>query len=384
MTEPAKLQRLDRLEAFLRQDPQNAELLADTFDTALQAGAWERADFHLQHGLALGLDGAAWRLRQAHWLLGQHRWVEARARLTDLEHDVASSSPHADTVVADLAYLDLRQGDLAGGIRRLETRMDELPGRGSEPALEQVWLRLLHRDLQLERALAWLSRLEQDGQLQPATAGVGSLIAFDEGDYTTALRWSAFSLGTPPSPIEALVARASLALGESDPSRSRHLLQAALALNHGDGRVWSTIGFTELLDQRLPEARAAFDRAVVLMPEHVGTWHGLGWTALAQRDFAVAREAFVSALALDRNFAESHGSHAVALALSGDAEGARGAIAVALRLDRASLAARYAEALISGEARDSASLLRLADRLLMGKRTPLGSDLVGLLRNRRN
>ena len=79
MTEPAKLQRLDRLEAFLRQDPQNAELLADTFDTALQAGAWERADFHLQHGLALGLDGAAWRLRQAHWLLGQHRWVEARA-----------------------------------------------------------------------------------------------------------------------------------------------------------------------------------------------------------------------------------------------------------------------------------------------------------------
>ena len=241
----------------------------------------------------------------------------------------------------------------------------------------------MHHAYDLERAMAWLRRREDEGSLRPAPAGVGSLIALDAADYQASLRWATLALGEPVPPVEAQVARASLALAERNTVLALALLQAAQARHGDDGRVWSAVGFAELLDQNLPAARTAFERAVVLLPGHIGTWHGLGWTALAQRDLPGARRAFDTALALDRNFAESHGGGAVVRALAGDDDGARSAIATALRLDRKCLSARYAEALLAGDARDTESLMRLADRLLSGKRAPLGSDMMDLLRNSR-
>jgi tetratricopeptide (TPR) repeat protein len=374
--------RLERLEGYLRQDPANPQLLADTFAAALHAGAWPRAEFHLRHAQALGLDPPAWAHREAHWLLGQHRWAEARSTLQALLAGAQLDRAGIATVLADLAYTDLRLGEFATGIARLDAALDDASAATPvEPRLEPIWLRLLHREGQLERAMAWLKRREASGPLDPTAAGVASLIALDQGDYEASLRWASAALQDADAPVEAMVARASLALSEQDAGLARGLLQAALARNPEDGRTWSGLGFTELLAQNLPTARSAFERAVVLMAQHVGTWHGLGWTALAQGDLPAARRALDAALERDRNFAESHGAAAVVRALEGDSAGARTGIEVALRLDRHCLSARYAEAVLSGEARDIDALLRLGDRLLGGKRGPLGSgDLGELLR----
>jgi len=382
MDGPEAMKRLERLEGYLLQDPANPRLLADTFDAALQAAAWPRAEFHLRHAQALGLDRTAWSLREAHWLLGQHRWDEARAALEALQAQAQLEPERAATVLADLAYIDLRLGELAAGIARLEAHVDDAStATVPEARVEPIWLRLLHRDGQLERAMAWLKRRETGGPLDPTAAGVASLIALDHGDYAASLRWASAALQDADPPVEAMVARASLALSEQDAGLARGLLQSALNRNAEDGRTWSGIGFTELLAQNLPTARSAFERAVTLMDRHVGTWHGLGWTALAQGDVPAARRAFDAALERDRNFAESHGANAVVRALEGDTAGARRDIEVAVRLDRHCLSARYAEALLSGEARDLDALLRLGDRLLGGTQGPLGSgDLGELLR----
>ena len=115
-TEAAR--RLDRLEDYLRADPANGHLLADSFEAALALGAWERAEFHLRHAQALGLQPPAWALREAHWLLAQHRWPEARVALRGLGAQVLPGSPEDATIVHDLAYIDWQTGEVAAGVAR--------------------------------------------------------------------------------------------------------------------------------------------------------------------------------------------------------------------------------------------------------------------------
>ncbi|HSW18711.1 MAG TPA: tetratricopeptide repeat protein, partial [Ramlibacter sp.] len=110
-------------------------------------------------------------------------------------------------------------------------------------------------------------------------------------------------------------------------------------------------------------------------PSHIGTWHGLGWTQLLLQDLDGARASFETALELDRNFAENHGGLAVILALQKQAQAAREHIELAQRLDRANLSSRYAQALLSGEAQDTQAIQRLAQRLLGGRKAPLGGQM---------
>lgn len=371
------LARLDRLEGYLRDDPSNPLLLADAFDTALGAGALDRAAFHLQHAQALQLEPMAWRGREAHWLMASGRYAQARERLLELvaePHfggpDPAQQAAAQLAVAHDLAYADLQLGDAAEGLARLAPWLTDPDARSIPPAVEATWVRLLHHVRAMTRALDWLAEREAAGHLHPSVAGVGSLVALDRGepgDHALARRWAeaALAAGAPP---EALVTRATLALAEQDPGLARRLLEAALAHNPRDGRTWSALGYTELLEQDLPAARLAFDRALATMPGHVGTWHGLGWAALAARDLPAARAAFEQALALDRNFAETHGALATVEAHAGDEARAREHAERALRLDRACLSARYALALAGGELRDAGAVVRLAQQLL-GRRS---------------
>jgi tetratricopeptide (TPR) repeat protein len=351
-------------------------LLGEAFELALSAAAWDRAEFHLRHALALGIERSDWLLREGQWLIAQRRWPEAEEHLLGAASHIQGSSALAATLAHDLAYVELHLGEHEAAIARLSAFVEFEPAQSEAvAALEALWLRVLHRARSLTRAMEWLLAREGRHMLRPPIAGIGSLIALDEGNYEASLRWAEVSLGSATPPVEALVARASLALAERNAALSRKLLTTALRDHPQDGRVWSTLGFAELLDQRFSSARSAFARATTLMPEHIGTWHGLGWTALAQGDLPAAHKAFEAALALDRNVAESHGGLAVACALSGDATGARGSVARAIGLDKTSLSARYAEALLGGDARDTSSLMRLAERLFAGKRAPFGEDM---------
>jgi hypothetical protein len=119
-TPAGPLDRLDRLETYLRDDPQNLVLLADAFETALRAGAIERAEFHLRHGLALKQEPEAWAAREAHWLLAQHRFAEASAVLARLQAAADQPVERQAMVAHDLAYIALREGRHAEGAATLQ------------------------------------------------------------------------------------------------------------------------------------------------------------------------------------------------------------------------------------------------------------------------
>ena len=129
----------------------------------------------------------------------------------------------------------------------------------------------------------------------------------------------------------------------------------------------------------LTRAQTDFHRALKTMPSHIGTWHGLAWTQLRSQDLAAAQASFEQALAMDRNFAESHGGLAVVLAMRGQEAAAREHIELAVRLDRSNLSGQYAQALLSGEARNAAAVQRLAKRLLGGRAGPLGGSMADWL-----
>ncbi len=377
MTDTPTTPRLDRLESYLRQDPDNPSLLGDTFEAAMQAGELVRAELHLQHAQSLGAALRPWGLREAHLRLAQRRWDDAELCLQRLMVGEDVPAELRAVLAHDLAYVALRRGEFENGVAQLAPLVETLlPTAPLDAAWQALWLRLLHRLQRHEQAMAWAVARWDAKNLAAVAAGAASLIALDADDAPRSLLWAEYALKHDGQQLEALVSRATLALGQNNPVLARQLLEHALQHNAADGRILSALGFADLLERRFDEARANFKLAVKGMPGHIGTWHGLGWTLLLLNDLPGAYQAFETALALDRNFSENHGGLAIILALQQRKSEAEQAIERALRLDRSSVSARYAETILKGEAHDLRAIRRLATRVLGGRPGVLGGTML--------
>lgn len=372
--------RLERLEAYLREDPSNPGLLTEAFGAALQSAQWERAAFHLRHAQALQPGNLAWSLREGDLLLAQGQYQLATELLDALLSLDGAPREFSDAVLHNLAWIAFQDGRYQDCADRLTPRLQDLDHPASA-ALASLWLRALHHAGQLDQAVTWAAAADAKQQLPAAAAGVASLAALDADQLERAGQWAARALeqATPDDrPIEALVTQSSLALARQDAAQARTQARAALQISPRDGRAWSAHAMADLLAGDLPTALAHFDNALATMPGHIGSWHGKAWAQLLSSDLQGAQRSFTSALDLDRNFAESHGGLAVALALQGRTEEAQQHIERALRLDAFNLSGRYAQAILGGEIRDLESFQALAKRLLRGQegllKTVLGAS----------
>ncbi|TDP61386.1 tetratricopeptide repeat protein [Roseateles toxinivorans] len=375
--------RFSRLNSYLQQDPGNAGLLQDAFAAACAESLWDQAQALLQQAQALGHAPRQWALHRAHLAMARQRWPEALALLGELQQDPLLDDPARLVLATDVAQIHLRQGRVAEGLAALEALIEALPPDALLDAMvEEAWLRLLHRAGRLDAALEWGQLREQARTLSPTGAGVLSLVALDAAQFDHSLRWADQALAAQPAQLEAGLARASLALAGSDPAEALQRCERLAAGRENDGRVLSTLGAARLLNQDLPGARSAYEQACRLMPEHIGTWHGLAWTALLQGDLAMAEATFRHALSLDRNFADSHGGLGVALVAAGRRAEAAEAIRRALGLDVRSVAGHYAQLLLDDPEVDRTRLLALAKRLFGSQATPDGESIVALLAKR--
>jgi len=351
-------ERLERLRGYLERDPDNEALRAEVFDAALAEG--ERAAARELLDRALGRDpaNAAWRHRRAMLHLASGEPAQAQVELERL----LEGGNDAPAIRHNLGYALFAQGHWQAASEAVAPLL-ALPGEGSAASLT-LWLRCQHRLDRLDEGLEAFRRIQAQVPVAADAWGVASLMAIDAGSMDEARAWSDRALRSRPDQMEALAARGSLGLGAQDPAEAVQAFQQALRVNPGDGRSWSGLAFARMLALDLPGALDAFRRAVEAMPDHVGTWIGYGWCLILTRDARAAREVLERGLQVDRNVGEVHGALAVALARLGEAAQARAEIDVALRLDRTSLSARYAEAVLSGEADDPQAFLRLARRVL--------------------
>jgi cytochrome c-type biogenesis protein CcmH/NrfG len=368
--------KLNRLEGFLVEDPGNESLRVDLFELALATDHHERAEWHVMAALTLCNDQTGWRFRLASLRIAQGRLQEASEILDDLQ---AKEGAHP-IIAYNRAVVAFMRKEYQSCSEILSPWVSASPIEGISAAaseqllpenqayLQILWLRSLHRLGQLEQAWAWIVNQRTRNTLTAAAAGVACLIAVDFDHAEQVEELARLADGHPASRQEVHLSLGTLLLSRNDTMSARHQLEQALALNSSSGRVWSTLGFVDLQDQHADQAVTDFERSVQLMPEHVGTWIGLGWAHLiGHKDLLRSHKAFQTALDLDHNFAESHGCLAVILAAKGRQQEARHHIELADRLSRGNMAARYAEAVLSGEAADAAAMRRLARRLLLNR-----------------
>lgn len=366
---------LARRLGYLSGDPENEALRADIFDLALAGGQWDVAQAQVVWVLERRPADFGWRHRLALLDMARQEWDEAAVLL----HALIAEGQTDPALHYNLAYIDFARGLYEGALARLSGLSD--PTRRVEAAVA-LQLRCLHRLGRLDDALAFF---EQQRSTQPDSAafGAAALVALDAGHVDDARRWAGLSLEREPRQVEALVTRGSLRLGDADPKGAREDLELALAGHRSDGRIWSALGMTYLFERNVVKARSALRQAVATMPDHIGTWHGLGWCEVLGGDLPAALKAFETALELDRNFAESHGGVAVVLALQGTVFEAEGAIRRARGLDASNLSSRYAEAVLNGDTRDAKQFERLARSALSQRKTTDGRTLADIVMGRR-
>lgn len=356
-------EKLGRILKYLTSDPNNRELLATAIDLHLRAGqiddAWQRA----KDALALYPDDPFFQHRLGNVLIAMDSLEEAEMLFEQLRGKSSDSA-----IAYSLAYVYFCQR------RYLKVRDVLLPYAGSptdpieesgklSPAAVALLLRALHHAGKVKDALEVAKPYLAAWPGDPDILAVASLLYLDDGQMEEARRCSLAAQSAGVYPIEALVTGGTVALGTGDVDAANMQFSKALEMNPKDGRTWSGLGLSSMLNQDLVKATEQLEKAVAYMPEHIGTWQALGWCKLLGRDLAGAETLFRKALALDRNFAESYGCVAVVAALKGDVDIANESIARAVRLNPSGMAAKYAQMVLSGEAQDPAKIRALALQL---------------------
>jgi Tfp pilus assembly protein PilF len=368
-------EQVDRLESFLSQDPSNLTLISEVVHAAVRAGQTARAHAILERSRQATVVDAPLRHLGATILLAEHRYTEAK----DTLHGLVRDGVDASGVIFNLGYASIQAGDPSLGVEYLHPLMS----RPDAPDDTLVWL-LRGRLQAAQPDQAWNDWRDAPVALRSMdAAAVASLAAFDTNRIDEARALSQAALDAGVQSLEALVVRASLALGDGDFSTAEELLRRGRELAPRDARLRFSCGLSMLLQGNHAAARDEFRFAVTHQPQHAGGWIALAWASIFVGDLSSARSSIGSAMDLDRNFAETHGLLAVVDALEGHREAARAGIQRAMRLDRSNMASHYAEAVLQGVQGDASVMRARVATLLGGSTSKPGLALLARLRSMR-
>jgi len=334
---------LGALRGFLAADPRNPVLLRRCAQLAIELGDFSDALNLASAALQSSPGDAEALFHRASALMGMQHFQEASQCLAALQSKGLS---HAGILInRALCHYALSEFAPAGVV------LDALVAAGEmSPDVLRLAVSTKHHlgdlDGALELADSHAGAALQDG----AAAGVYALAYLDGGRAADAARFAGEALARNPDSVDGLTVKGTVALSNMESTAAGKCFDRVLALAPDNGRAWIGLGTVSLLAQDLAGARAQLERGVSAMPRHVGSWHVLGWTCLLSGDLDSADRVFHHALELDRNFAETHGALAAIHAMRGHAAEARDEIAVAERLDGECLAARFATAVLAGQA----------------------------------
>jgi tetratricopeptide (TPR) repeat protein len=318
-------ERLKQLLKYLEFTPNNANLLSDVVTTAIEAKDTDAAKAALGNALAQQPVSAELLAHAGLMYLQLNEHTAAYEALRQaVENGVEDIS-----VTYNLAYSQYQLRDFAGAMKTLAPVLtsDELP---KEVAMLSA--RCKHNTDSLESGIEQLeSFLAQRGH-DADVEGLLALLLCDNDQPDAALTHANRTLKTSPLNFDALIARA----GANMTSRSYHSALSdftkASSINPSSGRAWSGLAQVAFYNFEFDSALDHLQKAVRHMPDHIGTWHLLGWTWLMKEDYSSALEAFEESYKLDRNFGETHGALASVYALAGQADKAEKHIKLAKKL----------------------------------------------------
>jgi tetratricopeptide (TPR) repeat protein len=335
--------RLDRLMSMLQTDPANGPLRRQCVDLASSLGKFDVVIDLAEAALALDAANPMASFDKATGLIGNRDYRGALQILEDLDGRVGQDM--AIAMNRALCHYCLAEYEQARPL--LETCY----GSGMRHAgLVRLLVSTLHHLGAMDGAARVADENTAVALADGPLAGVFALMYLDNDDAAKASRWAKVALQLNPRSIDGRVVEGTLLTSRMQLDKAKQMLESVLADAPQTGRAWIGIGALSLLARDLATAKEQISRGLELMPGHVGSWHLLGWTQLMAGDLNAAEKTFDTALAADRNFSESHGALAVIAAMRGEKERAQQFMKVALKLDAGCLSAKFAEAVLAGNA----------------------------------
>lgn len=269
--------------------------------------------------------------------------------------DITNEHPLSTHYLILIAYL---QGDLVKVISFSE----------HEPLLLESKLiiaRSLYIDNRLEHAVELIT--SENVSTSAEALGLLSMLYFDLADLEKAALNFDKALNIKTNQFDALLAKASYEVTMHNMDLAFSIINQCLELQPKNGRVLSLLGQVKLYNVQVVDAVDTLKLATEYMPEHIGTWHLLGWAYMLTQQLELAEQAFNAALILNPNFAESHGALACVAINNNQIEQAKILTKKALRLDKNSFSALYANALILAVDGKKEEADRMVKSILSGK-----------------
>jgi tetratricopeptide (TPR) repeat protein len=370
--------RVASLEAFADRDPSNPDILCDLLDQLLIEGQVARARQRLDrvaHPLRT-LPGVVFREARCALMEGEFATVVALLQpLAEEMHPAPAGLCH------DLALALFRLKRFDDALRALS--LAGAKDADTSAAIELLKARILFHQQHIGDALATLDNVGAHDR-HAEFHGLRALLLLDSGEATEAAGAAAQALALDPAQFDAGLVSATLALSERRDDVAVPMFQQLIAAQPSAGRAYLGLGEGLMLRGDIVAARTVLDRAVVYMPEHIGTWHALAWCQMLQGNLDGAQQSFDAAFALDRTFGETHGGRALIHALRGEREAAGEAIKRALRLDPNGRSARYAQSVLlldEGREAEAQAIIQSLTASSSNPREPITTEFVYTLRD---
>jgi len=355
--------RLRRLLDYLARDPDNATLLADAADAAVEEGDFETADRLLAKLESRGgLTPALLNLRGIVSLAAEN-YAQAEQTFAAL----MAASQNDATVRFNLAWARAKLGLYQEAADLLDDATVAASPRG--PSLK---IHAMHHLGLYEEGLEQGARLAQRFPDDRSLMGALATLAMDADRPDLASQYAARA----GDDGEGLAVRGLLALSAYNTDEALSDFDSAIAKQPRNPRAWIGKGLGQLARGDAAGGAEAIDRGAELFQSHLGSWIAAGWAHFACGDRVAARARFERALALDENFAESHGALAVLDIMDGNVDSARRRTEIALRLDRNCFGAALAATLLLQQAGRPDAARKIVETAMSAPIGPNGTTLL--------
>jgi len=279
----------ERLFDLLKLDPDNLALRRDCVDAAVQSRNYDGAIAVAEAGLLLSPHDDMLLFGKANALIGRSEHHSAIGILGLLH----ALHPENAAIGQNLALCHYCVGNYSDARNYLEAVYAD--GERS-PGVIRLLVSSCHHLGLIDRAVTIADENKELARKDSALAGAYALVYMDDSRAADAARCAAYSLRANPRCIDALLVDATLRLASGDVDTAKREFEDLLSVNPNLGRAWVGLGSMALLRRDFAQAKLDLTRGVESMPNHVGSWHMLGWTHLMAGELDDAEKVFNHAM----------------------------------------------------------------------------------------
>lgn len=190
---------------------------------------------------------------------------------------------------------------------------------------------ILHHQHAVQEAITLLDDLALNHGLTGDIAGLLALLHLDNNDTEQAALFSHQALSLNPTNYQGQLVQLLLRTLKQDVTLAE--IEALIAMNPNDCRLWFALGTTEMRLMNIIAAENAFIKASTLWPSFYDNWICLGWCQLLLNHLEKASAAYLQAVQLDAMGADGWGGLALVSALKNEPEKANEYLTKANSLD---------------------------------------------------